>query len=71
MKRATLTVILKGKDCCGFDASMLMCNFDETVTFVSSGVVHTISADSIEKITYGRATWCGQCDQPIEQFSRG
>ncbi len=74
MKRATFTVKVKNKGgaggSCAYDAHVLIANFDETVSFVSSGTTHTVHADDVESIEYGRAGWCGQCDQSIEQYSR-
>ena len=74
MKRATFTVKVKNKGgaggSCAYDAHVLIANFDETVSFVSSGTTHTVHADDVESIEYGRAGWCGQCDQNIQQFTR-
>lgn len=75
MNRPTFVVRIQAADDSetDYDAHALIANFNGTVVVISSGAPMVVDQHRILKVEYrvDGASWCGQCDQSIEQFSRG
>ena len=72
MKRANLLVTVSNASGeVTYTCESFHINFDDTVTFFSSGRANTVPAKTVSKVELSQhgATWCPFCDQSIEGFS--
>lgn len=71
MKRLSFTIKTGRAD---YDANHICSTYRDgdlhpMISFVSSGRMMTLPKEEIIHISFGEATWCSECDQPILNIS--